>query len=201
MTDMIRFGETIAHVCDQAVVDVDGNVTAVINNVPDAVYSAWMDPVVVHDVTLPTPWPGNGYTYADGVFTPMPITDDARAPVNAAIDAYGQAILDGGCLISGLHIALDDTARIDLTAMGATAMAASSGALPWPESYQQGWITTENIRIPLDTPAEALAMTVQVGIFYAGIKQNIRDLKDRVIVATTAEELAAIDITSGWPPH
>ena len=71
--------------------------------------------------------------------------------------------------------------------------------MPWPESYSRGWITIENVRIPLDTPSDGLALAASVGDFYAAVIQNRRDLKNAALAATTADALAAIDIDAGWP--
>lgn len=98
-----------------------------------------------------------------------------------------------------LHIALDAGSRADLTAMAATAMGAANGVLPWPESYQRGWISIENIRIPLPTPADGLLLAAGVGDRYAQIVQRGRDLKDVVIAAVDQAGLDTIDIEAGWP--
>lgn len=98
-----------------------------------------------------------------------------------------------------LHIDMSDGSRADLTAMGATAIAAASEALPWPESYQLGWITRENVRIPLATPADGLVLAAGVGDLYAQIRQRGRDLKDAALAAQDDAALDAIDIEAGWP--
>lgn len=99
----------------------------------------------------------------------------------------------------GLHIALDDASRADMGAMATTALASSSGVIEWPESYKQGWISIENIRIELPQPADGLALAALVGDYYAAVRQRGRTLKDAVAAATTEAELDAIDIESGWP--
>ena len=131
---------------------------------------------------------------------PEPFLEDLRAAKIAAITAVADALLAAGAPVAGgLHISLDDGSRADLTAMASTAIAASSGAVEWPESYAQGWITAENIRIPLAQPAEGLALAAMAGSHYAAIVQRRRDLKDAVLAAPTADALAAIDIDAGWP--
>lgn len=135
-----------------------------------------------------------------GNWTPpaIPIAD-ARAAKLAAIVATADALLSAGAPRSGLHISVDDGSRADLTAMAATASAALAGAVAWPESYARGWITTENERIPLATPAEGLTLAATVGDWYARLVQRRRDLKDAVLAAATIGELDAIDIDTGWP--
>ena len=131
---------------------------------------------------------------------PAPSLIALRVAKLAKISATADALLSAGAPVSGgLHVALDDGARADLTAMATTATAAASGAIAWPESYSRGWITVENVRIPLATPADGLALAASVGNYYAAIVQRRRDLKDAVLAAPTADALAAIDIDAGWP--
>lgn len=126
--------------------------------------------------------------------------DDIRAAKLAAISATADALLATGVPIDGgLHIALDDGSRADLTAMAATATAASAGAVTWPESYSRGWISVENVRIPLATPVAGLTLAASVGNWYAAIVQHRRDLKDAALAAEDAAALDAIDETAGWP--
>ena len=118
-----------------------------------------------------------------------------------AVDERLAGLMDAGAPVSGgLHIALTDAARADMGAMATTAIAATSGALPWPESYKQGWIAIENTRIPLDTPAAGLGLAAGVGDYYARCRQNARTLKDAVLGAADRATLDAIDTSTGWPP-
>ena len=126
--------------------------------------------------------------------------DDLRATKLAAISASADSLLAAGAPVSGgLHIALDDGSRADLTAMASTATAASTGAVSWPDTYSRGWITIENVRIPLSTPADGLALAASVGEWYAAVVQHRRDLKDAALSAGDAAALDAIDIAAGWP--
>ena len=132
--------------------------------------------------------------------TPLLSLDDLRAAKLAAISATADDLLAAGAPVDGgLHIALDDGSRADLTAMAATATAASAGAMSWPESYSRGWIAVENLRIPLATPAAGLTLAALVGDWYAAIVQHRRDLKDAALAAEDAAALDAIDVTTGWP--
>lgn len=132
--------------------------------------------------------------------SPPPSLEDCRAAKVAAIVAASAALLAAGApTASGLHVALDDGSRADLTAMAATATAAASGAIAWPESYARGWIAIENVRIPLATPADGLALAASVGGWYAAVIQHRRDLKDAALAAEDAAALDAIDVTTGWP--
>lgn len=149
---------------------------------------------------------GIEYNIATGITSefadllPIWSLDDLRAAKLASIAATADALLAAGAPVDGgKHVALDDGSRADLTAMAATATAASAGAVTWPESYSRGWITIENVRIPLATPADGLALAASVGDWYAAIVQHRRDLKDATLAAGDAAALDAIDVTTGWP--
>jgi thiamine monophosphate synthase len=125
--------------------------------------------------------------------------DDVRAARVAAVSHKANALLDDGYPVAGgQHISMSDASRADLSAMATTALAATAGAVSWPDSYKIGWITTENIRVPLDTPAEGLALAASVGDYYARIKQYARSLKDELLAADDETALNAIDIDHGW---
>lgn len=144
-------------------------------------------------------WSFDGTTWSTPA-GPVPSFEDLRAAKLSSITASADALLSKGASVSGgLHVALDNGSRADLTAMAATATAAASGAVSWPDSFSRGWITIENVRIPLATAAAGLTLAAAVGNYYAAIVQHRRDLKDAVIAAGDAASLDAIDISAGWP--
>lgn len=114
----------------------------------------------------------------------------------AAIEAAGAPVTAGG---PTYHIELTDGARANMGSMATTAIGAVASLVPWPAEYQRGWITIENPRIPLPTPADGLALASAVGIFYAANRQRGRDLKDAILAAADDAALDAIDIETGWP--
>lgn len=129
-----------------------------------------------------------------------PSLDDLRIGKISAITAISATLFAAGAPVAaGLHVALDDSSRADLAAMAATATVALSGVVPWPESYARGWITIENVRIPLPTPTDGLALSAAVGNYYAALVQHRRDLKDAALKAGDEAALAAIDAEAGWP--
>lgn len=154
------------------------------------------------DPSIPT-GAGIGYRLVAGTWVPPDppsvALEDLRTIKFASVASTAGALLSAGAPHSGLHIAVDNGSRADLTAMAATATAALSGTVAWPESYARGWISIENARIPLATPADGLALAAVVGDWYARLVQHRRDLKDAVIAAADAAAVAAIDITAGWP--
>ncbi|SCM71475.1 hypothetical protein KL86PLE_100227 [uncultured Pleomorphomonas sp.] len=126
--------------------------------------------------------------------------EDLRAAKIAAITAAADALLAAGAPVDGgLHVALDTDSRADLTAMASTAIAAATGSISWPDSYSQGWISAENVRIPLATAAAGLTLAATVGDWYAALVQHRRDLKDAALAAEDAAALDAIDLATGWP--
>jgi hypothetical protein len=131
---------------------------------------------------------------------PQPTLNDLKSSRIAAVDAKADVLLSTGYPhASDQHISLTDGSRTDLGAMATTAALAVAGTVPWPESYQQGWITIENTRIPLPTPADGIALAAPVGAYYAGIRQNGRSLKDTILAAEDEAALAVIDVENGWP--
>ena len=134
---------------------------------------------------------------------PEPTLDARKASLTATVNVHVATLLAAGAPVAAgettLHIALDDGSRADLTAMVSTAGFALQSLIPLPESYQQGWITMENIRIPLAEPTDGILMAAGVGERYAQIRQQGRTLKDAIEAAEDAAALDAIDIESGWP--
>ena len=144
-------------------------------------------------------WAFDGETWTPPAGPPLSF-EDLRAAKLTTIVATADALLSAGAPVSGgLHVALDDGSRADLTAMAATATAASAGAVTWPESYSRGWVTIENVRIQLATPTAGLMLAASVGDWYAAIVQHRRDLKDAALAAGDSAALDAIDHFAGWP--
>lgn len=100
-----------------------------------------------------------------------------------------------------LHVAVGDGSRADLGSMATNAIATmvTGGQVSWLESYIQGWITIENVRVPLAAPIDGLQFASTVAAFYGPIVQNGRTLKDAIIAASDRAALDAIDINAGWP--
>lgn len=124
--------------------------------------------------------------------------DQARVQQLAALDdLFNAKIAVGAPVAGGYHVGLDVGTRTDFIGMASTAVAVLGGAgLPWPDGYTQGWITVENVRIPLATPAEGLALAAQVGPYYSSLVQNWRTLKDELL---SAADPLSVDLTQGWP--
>lgn len=120
--------------------------------------------------------------YTAVLMAPEELARTRRAAANADRDSD----LAAGAPYAGHRIALDDASRADLSGMAATALAASTGFAPWPASYQQGWITMDNSRIPLPTPGDGLALAAAAGDYYASAVQRARDRKDAAVAQPQA---------------
>lgn len=147
-------------------------------------------------------WEGEGNGASSPVI-PLETRIDVRV---AAIDARRDHLLKAGKLYGGLHVALldkkgTDGPRADLSGMATHAGFIMVGipGLTWPVSYQQGWISVENQRIPLETPASGLMLAAAAGDYFAAVVQCARDKKDACIAAEDQTELDAVSIEGGWP--
>lgn len=142
-----------------------------------------------------------GWTWNGSEFSAPadPSLDELKAAKVAAIDTKTQEVLAVGAPANGLHVALSADSRADMGAMATTAALALSGATEWPDSYRRGWISIENTRIPLDAPADGIALAASVGDYYARARQKSRDLKDYALAASTEAELDAVEVDNGWP--
>lgn len=172
----------------------------------------WLIPAhatAVAPPTVPTGyqaiWSGASWTLAvipAPPVDPPPTLDEMKAGKIAAVVARVASLIAAGAPVehggTTYHVAIGEGSRTDMTAMGTTALATLAGALTWPADYALGWITVENDRIPLPTPAEGLALANACGVHYAAIVQHGRTLKDMILAADEGT-LAAIDIDVGWP--
>lgn len=126
--------------------------------------------------TIGATWNGTEF-----VAPPAPAPDLVAYADQKKVAILGQGALHVG---TGLHIPLDDASRADLSGMATTALATIGGALPWPDEYAQGWITIENVRIPMATAQDGLALAALAGAHYAAVVQLARTIKDQVIAGT-----------------
>lgn len=143
--------------------------------------------------------PSERHVLEGGQWTAQPESlDEARGRKRAEIDTIADAMMAIGAPYAGYHVAVDASSRANLTAIAATALAAISGAMEWPGPYAQGWITSENVRVPLPSPQDGLTLANSAGEFYASLVQHKRTLKDAVLAAVTVAEVDAVDVEGGW---
>ncbi len=144
---------------------------------------------------------GDAYDAASQTFGPPPLPplEDVRLRLKGQVEMELLERILAGAPVGGLHVSLEDASRADLGGMATTAAAALAGSVPWPAEYVRGWISNENVRIPMEAPEVGLQLASGVGAYYAGLRQHSRDLKDAIAAATTREQLAAIAPAEGWP--
>lgn len=131
--------------------------------------------------------------------------DQKKAAKIEAVRVLTELKFDTGAPIESggemLHVSVSDGSRADIGSMAtnATATIMTNGLVPWLDAYVLGWISIENVRIPLHTPQDGLAFASAVAAFYADARQRGRTLKDACLAAEDEAALNAIDIESGWP--
>lgn len=130
--------------------------------------------------------------------------DEARALKAAAVMALRQSKIDGGFTFGGTAFQTRPDDRENVAGAAQLAfMAIAAGAQPDDLRWHGGdsdfvWIAEDNSLVSMDAPtvidfAKALAAHKSACIF------NARALKDAIAAAETVEDVAAIDITVGWP--
>lgn len=139
---------------------------------------------------------GDLYDGATETFSPSgPSIGQRRADALAALKAHHEAILAGGVSFQGKRIAAHEAARADLVAMQSVAMAALSNGLVWPSGYAQGWICTDNTRLPLPTPKDGAILVTAVFDWVSGLRNAVRETKD-AILASESPEAVTVDWSS-----
>ncbi len=134
--------------------------------------------------------------------------DAARRTVIADISADRDALLRLGAPYGGKRVQVDERARADLAGLALAAVLAQTDPAAWSDGYSTGWITMDNTRIPLPTPAEGSALAAAVGAWYAAVIQAARNAKDAALAVVLdpldpAISRAALDASrtgAAWPP-
>lgn len=121
---------------------------------------------------------------------------ERRTNAVAAINAERNRRLTLGAPYGGKLIDVSDKGRADLGGMVSAAMLATSNTIPWGTGYSDGWITQDNTRVALPTPADGIALAASVGDWYGRTMQYARDLKDAALVSAEPEALLASAV---WP--
>lgn len=127
---------------------------------------------------------------------PEPIPGPTPQEVSALIDSERDRRLSLGVEHQGKRFSLSDQVRADLGGMATTAALVLAGALPWPDSYALGWISEDNTRLPLPTPADGIALAAAVALSYSAIVQRARDIKDAVLAGEEIDYLT----DEAWMP-
>jgi hypothetical protein len=100
--------------------------------------------------------------------------------------------MDGGAVVtpSGT-VQCDESSRVNIT--GAVVLAGLA-----PSQFSINWTMADNTQVTLNASA-MVAMGQAVAGHVAAVHGHARALKDAIAAATTADQLASIDLESGWP--
>lgn len=107
MTTIILIGDAVECACDSVSTDSSGNRIAMIAGVAAAVYPPHVDLTVVAGVTLPQPWPGHGYTYANGEFSALEEVVEPGPVPQSVTNFQGRAALHTLGIFDDVQNAID----------------------------------------------------------------------------------------------
>jgi len=122
---------------------------------------------------------------------------DAVTAKRAAIEAAFAAAVAAGVEYGGKVLQIDDASRANISGQAVRAAAAVAGlnAVTWPETF--AWRMLDNTYLPLSA-TDMLDMAQAASDRYIALRFRLGQLKDALAAATTADEVAAIDPSSGW---
>jgi hypothetical protein len=119
-----------------------------------------------------------------------------RSKLHHAIAEKYQAALGRGMSYGGKVLQIREQDQLNITAMGNEARWAKAAGAPWPVGF--GWRMLDNSLLELATADDCIALALAAKTEVIRLRQNKWRLDDLVDAATSAEELAAIDVDSGW---
>lgn len=139
-----------------------------------------------------------GWTFDGENFVAPPRYPDiaaGKAELLSQINAKRDELETHGFPHAGLWFQSDErsVARINSTALMASAALITGATAEFPD-----WISADNTPLPVDAQ-EVLALQASLTRHGGALHAHARSLKARVQAAQTADDLAAIDITAGWP--
>lgn len=149
-----------------------------------------VDRVVASGEFMAANYPSGRYRTAPGAGI-----GDKKAQMIDQINAKRDELETQGFPHVGLRFDSDErsVARINSTALTASAALIAGAAHEFPD-----WIAADNTPLPVDAQG---VLSLQASLTRHGgeLHAHARALKARVLAAQTADDLAAIDITAGWP--
>jgi len=110
------------------------------------------------------------------------------------INATRDAIEQGTFTYLGKQIDADPVSCQRITVAASTAQMALSASVP----YALEWSCADNSRLALDAMG-VLGMMQALGSHGLAVHLHARGLKTAVLAATTVEQVAAVDLVTGWP--
>lgn len=144
------------------------------------------------DVTGLDPRPVEGWAW-DGATWSAPVVPlgDRKAAMRRAAAAALAARIALGMPFNGKTLQIDDASQARMTAAAAMA---NAGSLP----TDFAWRMADNSVVPMDA-AGVLGMAVAAGARVYALRAHYWALADLIAGAADEAELAAIDVSAGWP--
>jgi hypothetical protein len=120
----------------------------------------------------------------------------AKAAKLVAIDTAFSAALT--YVSNGVAFQVDATSQQRITSWGALAMGvvADVPGVTWPDNFV--WVAADNNQHPFVAAADFFAFAQGAALRVTALILNARTLKDATAAATTTDDLAAVDPSSGW---
>jgi hypothetical protein len=137
----------------------------------------------------------------DGGFTAAPYVAPAEMQLRAAKDDRLQAAgtardrrIAAGCVSSFGLVDADDQSRTNVLGAVALAQIAKQAGAP----FERQWRMYDNAYLTLDAD-QMIALGIEVGSFVGACYSASFAAKDAIEAAATLEEVAAVDVTAGYP--
>jgi hypothetical protein len=141
-------------------------------------------------------WTENGFDlrWVDDPPAPTPTLAEAQSTKRSEVNTLRDAKEVGGFMYQGKLFQSDERSaqRIVNAAMTASSMIMAS------QPFSVTWLSDDDTEFVLDG-AGMLALQGAFTQFAGSLHTYGRSLKDQINAATTVAEVAAIDITTGWP--
>lgn len=128
-----------------------------------------------------------------------PLATDTKPAACAAVDAQYALIISTPWTYNSHPYQIDTSSQLKIDNMKSAAIMSigNPSTYPWPNGF--AWIDSNNVSVPMDAPTMqqfgfAVSTHVSALITYA------RGLKNQINACTDAASVAAVNITTGWPP-
>lgn len=120
--------------------------------------------------------------------------ESARASKRQAVNAERDRRETAGFPYMGKTLDSDSVSVQRITVVSQAAMAAASAGAP----FSIEWTCADDSTLTLDA-AGMIGMPAALATYGSALHQHARSLKAQIEAATNSQELAAIDVSAGWP--
>lgn len=184
--------QILADGVDAAVLDLPPGAHALVDGVVVQVGEAGLS---VTSAAPGTIWvqPWGAYHFA-AVGIKAGTLDDFKAARWAAVKALRDQYEYGGCMTPLGVVDSDETAKLQISGGVQMAMLAVQSGSP----FEIEWTMLDNSTVT-HSAAQMIALGVAVGQHVVACRSVATALREAINAATTIEEIAAVDIESGWP--